>query len=155
MDPNSTIRRLAWMLAAAGLLPFFAHALFAWTVPASEAEGIVRSQAQYAAVILAFVGALHWGLALAVPAGSDPRAGTRLLWSVVPSIYAWIVTLYPPSASLPLLLAGLLAALGVDLALYRGTAAPRWFLVLRVVITAGAALCLGATWLALSIRLAA
>jgi hypothetical protein len=152
MATASPIPRLAWTLGVAGLLPFFAHALFAWLTPASEAAGLLKSQVHYAAAILTFVGALHWSLALAAPEGSDARAGTRLVWGVIPSIYAWISTLYPLGAALPALMVGLLAALAVDAVLYRGSAMPRWFMALRVVLTTGALLCLAASWLAMAAR---
>lgn len=148
-----TTQRFAWILGLAGLLPFAAHALFSWLSPPSEMIGVLRSQAHYAAAILTFLGALHWGVTIASPSIVDGRAVTRLLWSVLPSIYAWIVTLYPADVSLPLLFGGLLVALGVDWLLYRGTPVPGWFLALRTVLTAGALTAVGASWLAMGLRL--
>ena len=146
-------QRFAWIFGLAGLLPFAAHAVFSWLSPPSELGGVLRSQAHYAASILTFLGALHWGVTLASPTIVDGRAVTRMLWSVIPSIFCWIVTLYPTEMSLPLLFAGLLVALGVDLLLYRDTPVPRWFLTLRVVLTAGALSAVGASWLAMGMRL--
>jgi hypothetical protein len=147
-------QRFAWILGLAGLLPFFAHALFSWLSPPAELPGVLRSQAHYAASILTFVGALHWGVTLASPSIVDARAVTRMLWSVVPSVFAWVVTLYPVDVSLPLLFGGLAVAFGVDWLLYRDTPVPRWFLTLRTVLTAGALLSVGASWWALAVRLA-
>jgi hypothetical protein len=145
-------QRFAWILGLSGLLPFFAHALFSWLSPPSELIGVLRSQAHYAAAILTFLGALHWGVTLASPSIVDGRAVVRLLWSVMPAMFAWIVTLYPSDVSLPLLFGALLAALGVDALLYRGTPVPRWFMTLRAVLTAGALVSVGATWLAMGLR---
>jgi hypothetical protein len=145
-------RRFAWIFGLAGLLPFAAHALFSWLSPPSELIGVLRSQAHYAAAILTFLGALHWGVTIASPSIVDGRAVTRLLWSVLPALYAWIVTLYPAEVSLPLLFGGLLVALGVDWLLYRGTPVPRWFLALRTVLTVGALAAVGASWLAMGLR---
>lgn len=147
-------QRFAWILGLAGLLPFVSHALFSWLSPPSELGGVLRSQAHYAASILTFLGALHWGVTLAAPSIVDRAAVIRLLWSVVPSIFCWIVTLYPTEVSLPLLFAGLAVALVVDLLLYRDTPVPRWFLTLRVVLSAGALASVGASWAALALRLA-
>jgi len=152
MNTPATIRRLAWILSAAGLLPFIGHALFAWVAPGSEAAGLMRSQAHYAASILTFVGAVHWGMALT--GGEASGAGVRLVWSVIPAIYAWVITLYPPAVAVPGLFFGLLVALAVDLALYRGQPALRWFMQLRLVISLAAVACVGASWAALSVRLA-
>jgi hypothetical protein len=113
----------------------------------------LRSQAHYAAAILTFLGALHWGVTLASPQIVDGRAVTRMLWSVLPSIFAWIVTLYPVRMALPLLWAGLLVAFIVDWLLYRDTPVPRWFMTLRAVLTAGALGSVGASWLAMAARL--
>lgn len=148
----SATKHFAWILGLAGLLPFAAHALFAWLSPPSELGGVLRSQAHYSAAILTFLGALHWGVTLASPSIVDGRAVIRMLWSVLPSLYAWIVTLYPVEMSLPLLFGALLVALGVDLLLYRGTPVPRWFLGLRLVLSAGALAAIGASWFAMGIR---
>ena len=146
-------RRFAWILGLAGLLPFVSHAVFSWLSPPAELTGVLRSQAHYAAAILTFLGALHWGVTLASPQIVDGRAVTRMLWSVLPSIFAWIVTLYPVRMALPLLWAGLLVAFIVDWLLYRGTPVPRWFMTLRAVLTAGALGSVGASWLAMATRL--
>ena len=146
--------RFAWILGLAGLLPFVSHALFSWISPPAELSGVLRSQAHYAAAILTFLGALHWGVVLASPSIVDGRAVVRLLWSVVPALWCWIVTLYPTDVSLPMLFGGLAVALGVDWLLYRGTPVPRWFLTLRTVLTAVALASVGASWLAAGLRLA-
>jgi hypothetical protein len=146
--------RFAWILGLAGLLPFVSHALFSWISPPAELPGVLRSQAHYAAAILTFLGALHWGVVLASPSIVDGRAVVRLLWSVVPALWCWIVTLYPTDVSLPMLFGGLAVALGVDWLLYRGTPVPRWFLTLRTVLTAVALASVGASWLAMGLRLA-
>ncbi len=150
---SPVFRRLAWMLGAVGLLPFFGHALFAWAAPTAEAAGLLRSQVHYAGAVLAFLGALHWGVALASPLPFGTRDGARLVWSVVPALFAWVITMYSPKVAIPALFVALLVAWVADLLLYAGSAAPRWFLALRTVLTAGAALCVGATWLAMATRL--
>jgi hypothetical protein len=147
-------QRFAWILGLAGLLPFAAHAMFSWLSPPSELDGVLRSQAHYAASILTFLGALHWGVTLASPSIVDGAAVTRMLWSVIPSIFCWIVTLYPTDVSLPLLFAGLAVALVVDWLLYRAAPVPRWFLTLRTVLSAGALAAVGASWAAMAVRLA-
>jgi hypothetical protein len=145
-------QRFAWIFGLAGLLPFLAHALFSWLSPPSELIGVLRSQVHYAAAILTFLGALHWGVAIASPSVVGGPAVTRLLWSVMPAIFAWIITLYPTDVALPLLFGGLLVALGVDWLLYRGTPVPRWFMTLRTVLSAVALASLGASWLAMATR---
>jgi hypothetical protein len=153
MNTNAMTRRLAWILSAAGLLPFIGHALFAWVAPGSEAAGLMRSQAHYAAAILTFVGALHWGMVVAGGEAFAAGAGVRLVWSVIPALYAWVMTLYPPAVAVPGLFFGLLVALLVDLLLYRSQPGLRWFMQLRLVISLVAVACVGASWVAISVRL--
>lgn len=150
---DRAMRQLAWALGVAGLLPFFGNALFAWVTPPGEADGVLRSQVHYTAAILTFLGALHWGVTLASARPFTPRDGLRLVWSVLPSIFCWIVTLYPFRLALPLLFFALPVVLAVDLALYRGTPVPRWFLALRVTLSVAAMACVGASWLAMAARL--
>lgn len=146
-------RRFAWILGLSGLLPFVTQALFSWLSPPAEMSGVLRSQAHYAAAILTFLGALHWGVTLASPGIVDGRATTRMVWSVIPSLFAWIVTLYPVQVSLPLLFAALAVALVVDWRLYANTPVPRWFMGLRLVLSIGALASVGASWLAMATRL--
>lgn len=153
MNTNAMTRRLAWILSATGLLPFIGHALFAWVAPGSEAAGLMRSQAHYAAAILTFVGALHWGMVVAGGEAFAAGAGVRLVWSVIPALYAWVMTLYPPAVAVPGLFFGLLVALLVDLLLYRSQPGLRWFMQLRLVISLVAVACVGASWVAISVRL--
>jgi hypothetical protein len=147
-EPTAT-QRLAWLLGLAGLLPFFAHALFAWLTSPYEVAGLLRSQVHYTAVILSFLGALHWGVMIASPSVEGSPAGVRMAWSVMPALYAWVVSLYPVDLALPLLFVALPVVFLVDLAFYRKMPVPRWFLVLRAVLTVGATACVGASWMAI------
>ncbi|HAJ43310.1 MAG TPA: DUF3429 domain-containing protein, partial [Alcanivorax sp.] len=73
-------------LGIGGLLPFYALALLTWH------DGLrtwaLDSVTGYAAVILAFLGAVHWGRALA---DLDQRnhIGT-LLFGIMPAMIGWL-----------------------------------------------------------------
>jgi Protein of unknown function (DUF3429) len=149
----TTTERLAWILGLLGLLPFAGQTLFAWISPIDEAAGVMRSQVLYAAVILSFIGALHWGVVIASADIVDARAARRLLWSVVPALFGWLAALYKTQTALAALWPALLVALAVDVLLYRGTSVPRWFVLLRTVLALGASLAVGMTWLAARLRL--
>lgn len=150
------LRRTATLLGLGGLLPFAALALAAAWLDGDWALAAADAQVQYAASILSFIGALHWGVALAAPTMSSARTRLALVWSVMPSLYAWATVTLPRWAagdsgaartSLTLLAAGLVLAWAVDQALYRGHPVPAWFRRLRAVLTAGATLALLATLL--------
>jgi len=143
------LRTWAWRLGPAGLLPFVGLAFGSWVAGGDLLPGLVRAQLGYAAVILSFVGALHWGAALVsseVPGRVLPLV---LGWSVVPALAGWIALLIGPQPGLLLLVVALVTALLVDWLLYRHYAIAAWFLRLRLLLTAIAALSLLATHLAL------
>ncbi|QIM50655.1 DUF3429 domain-containing protein [Hydrogenophaga crocea] len=123
---------VSW-LGHGGLLPFGALALAAWLLPAWRAPAL-HALLAYGAVILSFVGALHWGLAMAQP-GLDGRWRQRaFVWSVVPSLIGWAAIAWPalPAAAGAIVLAGgFLLHLQQDHALARATALPGWYLPLR------------------------
>jgi hypothetical protein len=87
-------------LGYAGLLPFAACVL---AIALLEGEGralAVRALVAYGAVILSFLGAVHWGLLLRQP---DAAAQARLAIGVVPSLAGWIALLLPDRYALALL----------------------------------------------------
>ena len=127
----------AWarLLGLAGLLPFAAAALLAWWPQALPWQGLDARMAllAYGAVILSFLGGIHWGL---VMRAALPASG-RLLWGVTPSLLAWLALLLPPAPGLWLLAVALLLCFVVDRALYRAAGLERW-LPLRLQLSAGA-----------------
>lgn len=145
---TAALARLAWLLGLGGLIPFAALAFLALTGDADTSRVAVDAQIHYAAAILSFVGALHWGIALAAPHMSAGRTTAALLWSVVPALWAWVATSAPnllpdtdaAHLSLSLLAAGLATAFVVDRRLYAGHPVPAWFLRLRALLSGGATL---------------
>jgi hypothetical protein len=92
----------------------------------------------YGAVILSFVGALHWGFATLWQSHSDAYRGRLMAWSVVPALGAWIALLLPVRAGL-LMVAALFALHQLaDLMLVRNRELPGWYLQLRTPLTLGA-----------------
>lgn len=126
---------MALRLAYAGLLPFVLGALLVWLVRPEVHPYVALALAAYGAVVLSFLGGIHWGLAM-----RQPQAPTRvLLWGVVPSLVAWPATLMPPDAGLVVQGLMLLACYGVDRRLYPALGAAGW-LTLRFRLSAVAAL---------------
>ena len=152
----AALRRGATLLGLGGLIPFFGLAIGALALDDDRAGMAVLAQIQYAASILSFLGALHWGIALAAPGMSAARTTASLGWGVLPALYAWVATVAPDllpdydaaHTTLALLAAGFVGVWLVDLALYRGHPVPQWFVRLRTVLTAGATLAVLLTLLA-------
>lgn len=146
--------RHARTLGALGLLPFFALALLTW-LPDDAAVGRLAigplarlSLVAYAAVILSFLGAVHWGSVLLAPEMTHPLARKSLTWGVIPSLLGWLALLMmfvgvAPRLVFIVLIADLLIAWLMDGALMRQhPAPPGGYLELRTRLTAGASLAL-------------
>jgi Protein of unknown function (DUF3429) len=138
LDPAATDLPVnARRLGAAGLVPFAAGALLVWLVSDQEAHGFVaQALSVYAALILSFLGGIHWGLAFRHAEPPTPL----LLWGVLPSLVAWPAVLMPPWSGLVVHGVMLLACYAVDRRLYPAEGVARW-LTLRFRLSAVAALC--------------
>lgn len=124
----------ARILALGGLIPFWALALaprFGINPPHLQ-----QALIGYAAVILSFVGALHWGLAAARDNTDRPLPAWRSYgWSVVPALVAWVALLLPYRDALTLLSLTFIAAMIADQRWLSGLGLPVWFVPLRTIIS--------------------
>ena len=141
-DANSVAlpRTVAW-LGYGGLIPFLV------LTPASLLDyhyGALWSDALYAygAIILSFIGALHWGLAMSLPELSERQRSALFLWSVVPALIAWPAVLFSPPIAAPLLVFGFIAHYLQDRRLARQASLAVWYLPLRLRLTSVAVVCL-------------
>ena len=132
--PTSTARTLG----ALGLMPFAAGAFGVWfgDTPAVR-QFAAEALATYAAVIVSFLGGIHWGL------GMRAHDGARFEWAVVPSLLAWPALLLPQAFVLPALAAALVICLIADRRLYpaagmQGWMGLRWLLTTVAVLACAA-----------------
>lgn len=135
-SPTSGPSPQAHALAYAGLLPFVAGAVLVWLVRADAHPYVSLALTSYAAVIVSFLGGIHWGLAFR----QSPPPTAWLVWGVLPSLVAWVAVLMPPSAGLVVHGSMLLACYAVDRQLYPKQGAAHW-LTLRFRLSTVAALC--------------
>ncbi|SDB68417.1 DUF3429 domain-containing protein [Belnapia rosea] len=129
-------------LGAAGLLPFIATALLSWMLPPELRGFALFALAAYGMVILSFLGAVHWGLALRAPPEEARYGAPRLGLGVVPALVAWAALLLPPVPGLALLAGGILATASVESLAARHGLVPTDYMRLRWALSLGAALCL-------------
>lgn len=125
----------ARVLGLAGLLPFWGGALAMLVLEDAEQLAALDAVIAYGAVILTFLGAVHWGVALQLPAA---LSWERLGWSVTPSLLGWIALLIEAEPALVLLVVGFGTALVVDLRAGQAGLMPAWYATLRVVLSLGA-----------------
>ena len=86
----------AKVLGYAGLIPFVVFSIGAW-VPLPYVDNAVPILVAYAAVILSFMGAVHWGVALSSPSRDRSK---YYIASVVPALTAWLALLMPETGLL-------------------------------------------------------
>jgi hypothetical protein len=135
---------VAW-LGYGGLLPFLGTALVCWLEPHHRSIW-TEMLLGYGAVILSFVGALHWGFAMVHPAIAGRPMNGMYAWSVMPSLLGWLALLAHPEVGASLLIAGFLAQYWQDRRLARVLPLPAWYLPLRLQLTVVACLSLATVY---------
>jgi hypothetical protein len=121
--PSPATAPIARWLGYGGLIPFVAGAALTG-LPATDsravAAGAATALSAYAAVIVSFLGGIHWGIGF--------RDGTpRLfLWGVLPSLVAAAALLLPPHHGLWMHGAMLLLCYAVDRRVYPAHGLQAW-----------------------------
>ncbi len=137
---------VSW-LGFAGLIPFAAPLLLGLFEPTLTPR-LLHAQQLYGAVILSFLGAIHWGLAMVMPEIDSGRQHALFIWSVVPSLIGWLACLLGGMEGSLLLSLGLLVQYACDVYQMRCGGVPAWYLRLRIRLTTLAVLSLLAgVWL--------
>ena len=81
-------------LSYAGLIPFIGLAILVQVAPNPVDYLSAESLAGYGAIIISFLGALHWGACLKnlgnLPIGDRWVDRNSWLWGVIPAIIAWV-----------------------------------------------------------------
>lgn len=153
-DTPSAVPPAAAWLGAAGVLPFVAGTAALWTVHPAHAPLLLHALLGYGAVILSFMGAVHWGFAMtsAGPANGS-EAARRFSLSVVPPLVGWAALLLPPLPAIVTLAAGFAGVYLMDReAIGRGIA-PVWYARLRAPLSTVVISLVAASGAALGVRL--
>jgi len=97
---------------------------------------VSRALLSYGAVILSFLGGVHWGLAIQSKASlTGVQFAVRLILSVLSSIAGWTALLATTPTALLILATAAAAILWVDLRTTRVGQAPPWYPRLRIPLT--------------------
>lgn len=139
-DPKR-IPPLALLLGLLGLIPFIAAALAPWFFSRGQLAMAELAVIGYGAVILSFLGGVHWGLAAGGKGGPTAEASRplQLLLSVLPALVGWaalLVVFLSNRENALWLLVGSFAVLwaGDLMAAGRGMA-PAWYPRLRTLLS--------------------
>ena len=148
MSYTSDIPVSARSLGFWGLMPFLLLGLSLWFLEGDLAQHVTFGLVAYGAVILSFLGGIHWGLAvpgllLEDQQGEDPVSRRGLVLSVLPSLIAWLgVLLWQSMAGFICLVGGFVMVLAMDISAGRDERIPSWFLDLRKLLTIIVLVCL-------------
>ena len=135
--PDSKALRLGY----AGLLPFVLGAALIWIVRPDAQPYVAAALSAYAAVIVSFLGGIHWGLGFR----AQPAEASRFVWGVLPSLIAWVGVVMPPYAGLVVLGVALIGCYLVDRRVYPRHGAAAWLtLRFRLTVVAGLSCFVGA-----------
>jgi glutaredoxin-related protein len=137
--------RLQRLLGYGGVLPF----LVGLIVVAAAGEGAVRDWASrltlgYGAVILSFLGAVHWGRLL--ERGTLQDAPMVAFWSVLPAVVGWATLALPVVWAAPVQVLAFVEVYVMDRQLLRREPAAGGYLRLRARLTGAVASLLLGTW---------
>ena len=126
---------IARVLGYGGALPFLRGAIAASQQVAVLGLAPVHFLLSYGAVILSFLGGLHWGRVITSPNPNGRSDSTWLIWSVCPSLLGWVALLLPVKVGAVLLSLCFLVALQIDQKLFKEQLWPTWMQPLRLHLT--------------------
>ena len=124
----------ALSLGIAGLIPFWGLAVLTIILDAPFKIFAVQAEIIYGAVILSFLGGMHWGFAAM---NSRHVSWLSLGWGVTPTLIAWGALFLSPSLGLILLIIGFSAAGIIDFRVFATNRDNTWFGKLRTILSIG------------------
>ena len=141
---HTKIPKPALIMGLGGLIPFLSPPLLVLAGEHTVANQAFLLQTVYGAVILSFLGGVHWGRAL-----SGDRYGPswqRLTWSVIPSLVGWMIVFSPTVEVVAFgFAAAFTFAFVVDLQAVKHGMFPPWYGKLRKILTIGVLVSMGLT----------
>ena len=133
-----TLPPLAIILGIAGIIPFALLGVGAVGDSPDTSLTAVRGLVGYGAVILAFLGGVHWGFTL-VEEGDARAVRARLALGVVPALVGWVAILSSivarPVISMAILIAGMIGTVVVESRAQKRDLMPGGYMALRWAIS--------------------
>jgi hypothetical protein len=153
---NRSLPTLAMLLGIAGLVPFFVCGLGALATLPPQSERSLFALTAYGAVVLGFLGGVHWGFGLDA-AGSPPAEVQRARFGlgVLPALLGWVALLVTflgyERTSLVLLTIGFILTTVTEARASRRGFMPRGYMGLRWVLSVVVIVLLVSVWLVLTL----
>ena len=124
--------KTARVLGYGGALPFLGGAIAASQHMTILGLAPTYLLLTYGAVILSFLGGLHWGRVITSSHVDERTASSWLIWSVCPSLIGWAALLLPVKGGAVILSLCFLVALRVDQKLLSEHIWPAWMRPMRL-----------------------
>ena len=134
----SSIPSAAAWLGGLGVLPFAGISVATLFANDGLKGQLLFGLMTYGAVILSFLGGIHWGLAIGAVPQTDNELLRRLTVSILPSLVAWVALLTPFHVGFLVLAAAFATMMLVDIQASRVHEAPAWYPKLRWPLSFGA-----------------
>lgn len=141
-------QKLAKMLGYAGLIPFVFFSVISM-LDYSFIKDPHYFLMTYAAIILSFMGAIHWGVAMSI---DSDKANYQLGISVIPPLLGWFALLLPATYGYSILIISFSLLCLLDKEQNKRGVFPEWYYPMRVILTTIVVLSLIMASLALVIR---
>ena len=135
-------------LGYAGLIPFVIFSIGSWTTLPYIADS-TQILISYAAIILSFMGAIHWGVTIS---NVETNHDKNLVVSVMPALAAWLALLLPVIFALIILFVGFILLIAYELAVAKSQALPNWYISMRIRLTFIVTLCLAGALIAATLN---
>ena len=130
------MKRLPLTLTLASAVPFVALSVAVSARMFDDNGFVIHTLLTYSAVILSFLGGIHWGIAVSSYSHDKKTANMLITESVLPSILAWGVLLHAPLHIQLLVLTVLFTFVwAIDSVLVGRKIVPLWFFEIRCIIT--------------------
>ncbi|HTZ70887.1 MAG TPA: DUF3429 domain-containing protein [Acetobacteraceae bacterium] len=134
---ESRLPLLAVILSGAGLVPFFITALGAVRHNPPDSTLDALALITYSAVVLSFVGGVHWGFVL--EGEQEPAERERLVLGVLPGLIGWgaalLGLLLHPTLAIALLIAGFIGTAIIEARGRRRELVPHGYMIMRWALT--------------------
>ena len=149
MNTTTFVPSVPKSLGYAGLLPFLALSIGLWVIPQQYTHEVTQALLAYGAVILSFMGAIHWGAAIDLV---NKKQQKQLAWSVLPSLVAWLALLVPVIYGYFLLIIAFAMLCVLDSIASKQKIMPPWYPQLRIPLTTVVITCLVIALLAITVK---
>jgi Flp pilus assembly protein TadB len=142
------VRRIAWFLSIVGILVFAAATAMLFNPASHIRVPAIAALVTFAAIVLAHLSGIEWGLALRDESGNDMSRAIALGISSVSSLAAWgVLWLQSPLQQIGAALALFVIVWAADLWMSRHGLLPSWFVDMRTAVTMIVTIILGvALW---------